>query len=367
MRADARPMLRRLFGAARRARPLRIAIVSFDDPAFPCARIRVLDPLAKCGNAVEVRHALAHTAGGWTFDESALDWAELIVVQRGVPRADTAALCERVLGAGRPVVYETDDCLPEIPAYHEKDHYRQNGPRILDFAARADLVTVSTEPLRQYFEPHNPRTTVLPNYLNEDLWTDFPQSAATADDDLTLGYVGNRGHRGDLALVAGALRRLQDEFPRLRLVFVGCSPEGFVESARCAIVPPNFDYATFPHRLAALRFDLAIAPLLDNAFNRCVSNLKLLEYGFLGIPAVYSDVPAYRDAARSGAGVLSGDSEDEWYSALASLVRDSELRRSMGRAAKHAVRTWMLGPHAHRWLDTYSALASAPPAKARAV
>lgn len=342
-------------------RRVRLAIMSLDQPHLPTRRIRLTDPLAKCGDEVEASVAVRYVDGNFVVDTPAIDSADVIVVQRMFPRPNTAAICEYLLATDKPVVYETDDCLPEVPAYHGKDFYREWGPHFVEFAAKAAAVTVSTERLRQYFEPHNARTIVLPNYLNEELWTDdLLRPRASGRDEIRLGYYGSGGHRADLGIVAPALRRLLDEFPRLRLVFLGCAPEGLEPGERCEVMDGDFNYGNFPRRLAALDLDVAIAPLIDNTFNRCRSNLKFLEYGFLGIPAVYSDLEPYSGTVRDGMGYLCGDSEQPWYEALHALVSDAGLRAAMGSAARREVTAnWMLGPHAHQWTDAYSAVLAA--------
>ena len=50
----------------------------------------------------------------------------------------------------------------------------------------------------------------------------------------------------------------------------------------------------YPEKLASLGLDLALAPLEDNLFNRCKSNLKFLEYGACGYPVIASDIECYR-------------------------------------------------------------------------
>ena len=45
----------------------------------------------------------------------------------------------------------------------------------------------------------------------------------------------------------------------------------------------------YPRALAALDLDLALAPVEQNLFNECKSNLRLLEYGACGFPVVCSD------------------------------------------------------------------------------
>jgi hypothetical protein len=45
-----------------------------------------------------------------------------------------------------------------------------------------------------------------------------------------------------------------------------------------------------------LKCHVGIAPLLDTPFNRCKSNLKLLEYGAVGLPTIASNVTPYKDS-----------------------------------------------------------------------
>jgi hypothetical protein len=52
----------------------------------------------------------------------------------------------------------------------------------------------------------------------------------------------------------------------------------------------------YPQKLASLDLDLAIAPLENNQFNDCKSNLRLLEYGACGYPVICSNSRAFTDS-----------------------------------------------------------------------
>jgi glycosyltransferase involved in cell wall biosynthesis len=338
-------------------RAVKILVASFDPPAFPCARLRLLDPFA-LAPGVEVRQALEPRAEGPAFRMDLLAWADVIVTQRGFPQPSTRHLLEPILAAGKPVVYETDDCLPEVPDFLGKPHYREWGPELIAWVKRVDAVTVPTQALADYFAPHARRIHVLPNYLSSRT---RPASLATARvptaGNIDIGYAGNPGHRGDLALVAAPLGRVLERHPEVRVTFFGAAPDGFAPSARVRIVPPDFRYETFPARLAALGFDFALAPLVDNPFNRCVSNLKYLEYGALGIPGIFSRMPAYESVVEGRTGLLSAGDPESWELAIETLCADAALRERLATAAQRDVRAhWMLEPHAHLWPETYAAL-----------
>ena len=338
------------------AAPIRVLIASFDHPALPCARIRLLDPLACC-RGVEVRWAVEAQPGGTAFRSDLLEWADLVVTQRGFPRPETRGLLDAIRASRKPVVYEIDDCLPEVPEFVGKPHYREWGPAMLEWAGRVDAVTVPTQPLADYFAPHARRVHVLPNYITGRTRPSSLVSAAGAEGRIEIGYVGNPDHRRDLRLVADALLRALQRRPQVRVTFVGTSPEGFPPHERVSFVRPDYQYDSFPARLAAFGFDFALAPLLDSPFNRCRSHVKYLEYGVLGIPGIFSRCPAYESVRDGVTGVLCDDRPQAWDEAIELFCRDVGLRRRIGEAARLDVRErWMLEPRAHLWPETYSAL-----------
>lgn len=335
---------------------LKVLVASLDDPAFPCARLRLLDPMACCPD-VEVRWAIQRHPGGVGFRGELLEWAELIVTQRGLPQPAMRAVLDAISACRKPVIYETDDCLPEVPDFLDKPHYRQWGPDILAWAARVDAVTVPTQSLADYFEPHARRIYVLPNYLTSRTRPQSLASVGGAKGRVEIGYFGNPGHRGDLALVAGPLMRILERRPEVHVTFFGALPERFPVHDRVRVVPADFRYETFPRRLAALGFDFGLAPLVDNPFNRCVSPLKYLEYGALGIPGIFSRGPAYGPVRDGVTGLVCDASADTWEAAIDLLCRDPALRHRLGEGARGDVRVnWMLEPRAHLWSETYSSI-----------
>ena len=102
-----------------------------------------------------------------------------------------------------------------------------------------------------------------------------------------------------------------------------------------------------------LRWDVAIAPLEDDAFTRGKSDLKYLDYGALGIPGVFSDVRPYRETVRHReTGLLAANEPEAWADALEEIVGDDALRARLAAAATAEVHgTRMLRTNAARWRD----------------
>jgi hypothetical protein len=107
---------------------------------------------------------------------------------------------------------------------------------------------------------------------------------------------------------------------------------------------PLYDYAK---KLASLDLDLAVAPLEHHPFNEAKSNLRLLEYGVLGYPVLWTDIlpyqcglPVFRVANRHHA----------WTKAIREMVADPEACQRAGESLCEAVLTnWMLEDHLDEW------------------
>jgi glycosyltransferase involved in cell wall biosynthesis len=295
--------------------------------------------------------------------------ADLVLIQRDFPRyaeAYSQVLAEARL-QGKPVVYEIDDLLTELPSTHpDERYYRSMRAPILAALIQADAVTCATPELGDYVRRFNPRAFVLPNYLDDRLWQlrELEMAGGRPESPLVIGYLGAPSHRPDLEFIVPALLRLLDRFRGrilLRLWGIplppGLSGRADVEWLDLGLV----SYADFAAYFSRQQADIFIAPLLDNAFNRCKSSLKFLEYSALGVPGVYSQLAPYERVVRDGENGFLAATCDQWEQSLARLIDDQALRLKLGRAAQATVREgWLLSAHARDWDKTVSELAGLP-------
>jgi glycosyltransferase involved in cell wall biosynthesis len=89
--------------------------------------------------------------------------------------------------------------------------------------------------------------------------------------------------------------------------------------------------------MASYKFDIGLAPLEDNNFNRGKSNLRWLEYSALKIPTIASPLPDFKRVITGKNGLLANDLDD-WKMHLRALLDNEGLRRQMGREAYKSVR-----------------------------
>jgi glycosyltransferase involved in cell wall biosynthesis len=323
--------------------------------------LRLSGPLRQTGF-----HLVCGTQDG-EIDTEQIPNADLVLIQRDFPKH--LAAYERILFLARqasiPVILDLDDWLLELPENHPDritHHYAAGLFPILRAALEADAVTVSTARLGDQVQRLNDSTWVLPNYIDEKLWN-FTPPALNNKDPVRLVYMGGDSHIPDLQLVIPVLGTILERYAgRVTFHVVGMQSNPVLSSLPGVMVTPfMMDYAKYARFADEQRFDLAIAPLMDNTFNRCKSSIKYLEYSALGLPAIYSDIPHYTDVVSNGENGFLACSLEEWMQAIVRLIDDPELRLRMGKAAQDNVRrNWLLADHAHEWAEAYQMITATP-------
>lgn len=253
-------------------------------------------------------------------------------------RGEMADLMINIVKSQRHLaVVELDDNIWDLPkeGNPNAEFYTSERVRELEHTfSLASLVTVSTEPLAQIVRKFNPNVAVLPNMLLESEWTARHERNV---DKIVIGWGGSPRFNKDLFILKDSLMPILEEFSEVELRFIGdfeLSPFPFPESERIKKigVMPVQEY-----QKAISQFDIGVAPLEDNPFNRCKSDLKFLEYSMVGIPTVASKVYPYEHTVVNGeTGFLARNTKD-WIKYLRRLTRESGLRESMGERARHYV------------------------------
>ena len=268
-----------------------------------------------------------------------------ILVQHSISDQDIANL--RAIRETHPqafIVQLMDDLTSDLPASHPNHVFgqREGHTRTLQALELSDRLIVSTQPLADYYAPYCRDIRLVPNALDPQYWGHL-QRTPQPRERLRVGWAGAAQHLGDLRLVERVVQTLADE---VDWVFMGMCPDelrpyikefhGFVS------------YKDYPAKLASLDLDIAIAPLENNLFNACKSNLRLLEYGAMGWPVVCSDVYPYQTMDPPVLRVP--DDEGAWLAALRRLIKDPGFRRAQGQALHDwQQQHYLLGNHVDAW------------------
>ena len=232
---------------------------------------------------------------------------------------------------GARVVYDFDDLVTDIPEGNRyKDLFPKDTPqRLRKFMKQADVVTVSTETLASFFRPVRSDIIVVPNRIPRVFLEGMTVQERPLEGRPKVGWAGGDSHGGDLALLVAVMEILGDE---VEWVFMGSAPDG-AENLPHTLIPPA-PFAQFLGRFNEAGLDLALAPLEHNNYNRCKSNLRILEYGACSYPVLATDIDPYTDAPVF---FPKNNSPEAWAASIRELVADRAALRRAGADLKNWV------------------------------
>jgi len=310
--------------AALAARPRRIAYFC-EKPEATTFRYRVFNMVEALAAdpAIDTSASWFHR-GDLMWMDRFVDRADALVICRARYDAALARLLARARARGLPVLFDVDDLIfdpdhvhlvadaidwdPEAEATWETLFART--ARIGATLRLCDGVITTNRFLADRVEHYAPglRTHVIPNFLNREqqalsrvLFEAKRASGFERDGRVHLGYFsGTATHNRDFAVAASALVRLLRRHPRLVLRVVGALalPDELLRH-RDRIERHGLQDFLNLQRLVA-EVEINVAPLQDNLFTNCKSELKYFEAAICGTLTVASPTFALERAIRDG-------------------------------------------------------------------
>jgi hypothetical protein len=264
-----------------------------------------------------------------------------------------------------PLVYEIDDMLIGIPEYnYAVNYYRKNEEWVKKLMDVADGMICSTPWLKQQYSQYNKNIDVIPNHLPKFIWGDIYPAHEYKDENekIKILWAGSQNHfvnrqltpteeGGDfgkelIAYIKGTTH-LYDWY------LVGALPEELnsVRNKICYI--PWKHIFEYPKCVKEIEADIAIAPLVDNPFNACKSNIKMLEYVACGAAAIYSDVEPYKKA------YAKAKTDTEIIDWIEKFAMDVDLRAKAYKKDHLTVKSqlwWENNNNVKKYINTYLGL-----------
>lgn len=301
-------------------------------------------------------------------------------------------LLKRLDSLGIITVMDLDDYWapgPHHPAYHI---IKASGldKKILDNIKCARNVTTTTEIFANVISPYNKNVHVLPNAIEPNEKQFVPNLEKS--DRIRIGWLGGSSHLKDLEILNGLVSKLRTDGLIDKVQFVLCgfdirgthteidsktgeqkvrqiSPMESVWFRYEKIFTDNYqivspEYKAFlmmftqaeypniqnePYRRVWTKpistyatnynlFDISLAPLEENIFNKVKSQLKVIEAGFHHKAIIAQDFGPYKidltnaikygggfDETANGILIDSKKNHKDWYSSLKKLILNPEM------------------------------------------
>jgi hypothetical protein len=266
--------------------------------------------------------------------EEAVDQTDLVIFSRYIPEGSAEYLNKK----GVPFGLDLDDYwhLPEHHIAYE-DYLNENkAEKTIRSIKDAHFVICTTEILAEKIKEFNPNVYVIPNGIDttDPAW----QPNKKESNRLRFGFTGGNTHHIDIGMIAPSVRKsLYDvkfcSHAQVLLAGYKPSPQRFDENGKriqeigveqyieniltdnlqvlnkyskykTELLNSESEQTNAPYRRKGIipvnefgfiydEIDVCVAPLLDNEFNNCKSELKMLEAGFKDCAIMLHHVKPY--------------------------------------------------------------------------
>lgn len=300
-------------------------------------------------------HAIKQVAMGMVFSEEQLSWPDVVVFGRTYPQQyDPIKWMKEFKAHGKRVLYDMDDDFWQV----SKDN-----PSVLTSNAMKDqyegmirvadgIITPSKVLAKKFKKYFKKPVYICPNGVSDLV---YQERMRRHPQELVIGYMGAASHWEDLKIIGEAISKLAEKHEFIFAIYglVGEPLEAAMYAYRKILQqnlqPEKKDYLKaavefgdmlkgvvvkhipfmppelHPTVLSNCDFDIGLAPLVDNEFNRGKSCIKFYEYASVGTVTLSSDVLPYNDEVN----YTAKNTVKDWYNKLEKLIVDEKFRNKI--------------------------------------
>lgn len=236
---------------------------------------------------------------------------------------------------GKPILTELDDDITDVAAYNPAAEFIKPGSDLTRLAlsqiTNSDGLIVSTPYLKEVYSEFNQHIYVVPNSIDVQKWNAAKRKKKPG---IRIGWIGGASHAEDLRLLDPIIDPIVERNPEVTFVFASSAHPDFLKDRKgVELVETWSPILKYPSHIGSLDFDIGLAPLRDNKFNRAKSNLRWLEYSALGIPCVASQVGHFAETIKDGVDGFLAKTPEHFAAHLGEMIADKKVRNRIGRAA----------------------------------
>jgi hypothetical protein len=265
-----------------------------------------------------------------------------------------------------PIIYEIDDMLIDIPEYnYAVNYYKKNEDWVKKSMNLADGMSVSTDQLKKLYSEYCPNIIVVPNHLPKFIWGEIFPAHEYKDESkkIKILWAGSQNHFAHKRLTGNKVKggdfgdELINYIRKTTHIydwyFVGAMPEELNDIKDKICFMPWKNIFEYPLAVKSIEPDIALAPLIDNEFNSCKSNIKVLEFVACGAAGVYSDVEPYKKCHRKA------KTDEEFIDHIEQLATDKAARAKTFKRDYNSVRGqlwWEDNNNVQKYIESYLSL-----------
>lgn len=265
-------------------------------------------------------------------DQIILHWQnlllyDLIMLQRPY-LDDMVSLMDYCKDLGIPLWVDYDDYLLGVPAdnHHSATYDPHTRENIKALLKGADIVSVSTKPLKEAFKEYNKDIRVIPNAFNDFI---FKKTVFQPQRQRLFMWRGGESHIYDIMSMGNAYNKAMKAYKDWHFLFMGFMPWYLDRSSNFFHLDPQ-DVIHYHKNVLKMAPAAFTVPLYDNLFNHCKSNIAWIEASYFGAVCIAPDWEDWQVP-----GVLKYSNEAEFSAAISTIAEGYDYSKDLKAAADY--------------------------------
>lgn len=237
-------------------------------------------------------------------------------------------------------IYDYDDAiwLPNYSETNAKFHRLKAYWKVKYNIKWAWHITAGNDYLANYARQYNPNVSVIPTTIDtvnhHNLETDYDA------ERIVIGWTGTHTTMRYLDFLVPIIRELEQQYDFDFLIISNEAPTYHLKSLKFI----KWNHASEIADLA--KISIGVMPLEKDIWSEGKCGFKGLQYMALGIPSLMSPVGVNNQILEDTKNGFLLTTPEQWKNCLEQLIKDKELRKTIGQAGKQTV------------LERYSVLAN---------
>jgi len=252
---------------------------------------------------------------------------------------ESCIIINKLKEKGIVCVFHVDDNVWDIPPNNPAvSTYAPGGPVVQRYEMvmrSAHAVTTSTPHLAKEIMKRCQNSVYINRNLVDPEIADFITPGRDNPEEVRIGWFGTPHHHDDIVPMEPIFPELT-KLSKVKLVFMGYAPPTVLHN----IPRKRWEYYDFVPvdgfypALANLDFDIGLAPLVDNGFNKGKTARKAQEFAICKVPMILAPVLCYRDWRHGDTCLKPKENTPQaWYERIRFLIENPKERERLARNA----------------------------------
>lgn len=233
------------------------------------------------------------------------------------------------------LIYDFDDSIflpnsANISALDKVIKFLKRPSRVAEIISLSDYVIVGNKFLAEYAGKFNRNVVILPTCIDTDKYS--PGEKLPDKKKLVIGWIGSPWTVIYMSLLDKVFGDLAKMHNNIEIRIVGAE----YNNPACPYIVCR-DWSLDSEIEELRQFDIGIMPLSDDEWAKGKCAFKIIQYMAVGIPVVASPVGMNLEVVEDGRSGFLAALKEEWVDKLSLLIKDNDLRKSMGRRGREIV------------------------------